>query len=227
MQINITFRYCLAFMAFVFVFGQLHELAHLTAAYVICGYPGSQADFNLWTLCGDCQANPNGYIATIFGPVFSYVMMWAGYFILRSSHKKYWGIAVVLIMGNLPFARIFTVGMGGGDETTVLKILFSTEPVFLIKIIGFLLVSSLAFPPVFMVYKRLQNKRKLLVIIIFCVAPMLIMMPYEFVLLGKLLKSGFMARQHILGVPDFVYLHTLLMAAIVLIFRKTLFAFSK
>ncbi len=227
MQINITFRYCLAFMAFVFVFGQLHEVAHLTAAFVVCGYPGNQADFKLWTLCGDCQVNPNGYIATIFGPVFSYLMMWTGYFLMRSSNKKYWGVAFVLILGNLPFARIFTAGMGGGDETTVLKTLFSAEPVWLIKTIGFLIVAGLAFPPIFMAYKRLHCKRKLLLIVTFCVAPMLIMMPYEFILLGKVLKSGFMADQHFLGIADFIYLHTLLMAMIVLIFRKTLFAFSK
>lgn len=190
MHSSITFRYCLAFMAFVFLFGQLHELAHLIAAYIICGYPGSQLDFNLWTLCGDCQTNPNGYIATIFGPVFSYLMMWVGYIILRSSDKKYWGLAFVLILGNLPFARIFTAAMGGGDETTVLKILLSGEPVWIIKIIGFLLVTILAFPPIYMSCKRQTNKHRLLHTVVFCVAPMLIMMPYEFILLGKLLKTG-------------------------------------
>jgi hypothetical protein len=48
-------------------------------------------------------------------------------------------------------------------------------------------------------------------------------MLYEFMLLGKVLKAGFLAQPHFLGVADFIYLHTALMAVIVLIFSKTLF----
>jgi hypothetical protein len=182
----------------------------------------------LWTLCGNCQINPNGYIATIFGPVFSYAMMWAGYFILRLSNKKYWNLAFVLILGNLPFARIFTAGMGGGDETTVLKTLLNGQPLLLIKLLGFIVVFALAFMPIYAVYKRLANKNRIWILIAFCVGPMLIMMPYEFILLGKVLKAGFMAAQHFLGIADFIYLHTLLMGCVIVIFRKSMFyAYAK
>ncbi len=223
MQINITLRYCLAFMAFVFVFGQLHEMAHLTAAWFACGYPGNQVDFNLWTLCGNCQANPNSYLATIFGPVFSYVMIWVGCLMLCYSNKKYWNLAFVLIFGNLPFARIFTSALGGGDETTVLKTLLNGQPLWLIKLSGLLLVSALAFPPLYMGYKRLLNKKRWLLMLAFCIGPMVIMMLYEFMLLGKVLKAGFLTGKHFLGIADFVYLHTLLMALVVVFFIKTLF----
>lgn len=228
MLINITFRYCAAFIAFVFLFGQLHEMAHLTAAYMVYGRPGKQIDFNLWTLCTGCEANPYSYVPTIFGPVFSYLCMWTGYFMLRSENRKIWNLAFVLVLGNLAFARIFTAAMGGGDEITVLKELMSDQPLWLIKTLGFLLVFAAAFPPLYLTHKRLDNKKRILLMVGFCLLPLLIMYPYEFILLGKLLKAGFFAKQHFLGIADFIGLHTLLMGAIVVIFRKSLFyAYAK
>jgi hypothetical protein len=223
MEIKFTLKYCLAFMAVAFVFGQLHEMAHLIAAYLVCGQPGKQIDFNLWTLCDACTINPHAYLSTIFGPVFSYIMMWIGFFMLRSKNSRLWPTAFLLILGNVAFARIFTAGMGGGDETTVLKVLLQGQPLWLIKLLSFVLVFSLAFPPLYMIYKRLTNKHRFWVLASFCCMPLVIMMLYEFMLLGKVLKAGFLAQPHFLGVADFIYLHTALMAVIVLIFSKTLF----
>ena len=223
MKINFTWQYCLGFMAFVFVFGQLHEIAHLTAAYFVCGEPGKQTDFNLWTLSEACTGSPYAYVPTIFGPVFSYVMMWTGFFMLRSNNKRFWPAAFVLIMGNVAFARILTAGMGGGDETTVLKVLLAGMPVLNIKAIGLVLVFALAFPPLYMAYRRTANKHRFWLLAAFCVLPLLIMMPYEFMLLGKVIKAGFMAQPHFLGIADFIWLHSALMAVVVVILRKTLF----
>ena len=140
MKIPYSWQYCLAFMAFVFVFGQLHEMAHLTAAFLVCGQPGIQLDFNLWTLSKDCEGSPYAYVPTIFGPVFSYLCMWTGFFMLRSNNSQLWPAAFALVIGNVAFARILTAGMGGGDETTVLKVLLQGQPMWLIKTIGFTLV---------------------------------------------------------------------------------------
>jgi hypothetical protein len=228
MKPKLSWRYALAFMAFTFAFGQLHEMAHLTAACLVCGQPGHQLDFNLWTLSSECASSPYAYVPTIFGPVFSYLCMWAGFFMLRSDNTKLWPAAFVLILGNVAFARIFTAGMGGGDEITVLKVLLAEKPVWVIKAIGFALVFSLAFPPLYMVYKRLAGKFKLWLLMVFCVVPLIIMMGYEFMLLGKVLKSGFLAQTHFLGVADLIYLHTAIMALVLILFRKTLFgAYTK
>jgi hypothetical protein len=226
MEIKYTWRYCLAFMAFVFVFGQLHEMAHLAAAYFVCGCPGNQVDFNLWKVCASCQDNPNIYISGIAGPAFSYLMMWIGYFILRSSSAKHYNLAFVLILGNLAFARIFTAGMGGGDEKMVLRALITSPPLLAIKAINFVMVLALAFPPLYMVYKRLVNKNRFWVVACFCFIPLCIMYPYEFMLLGKVMQAGFLAHTGFLGVADFVYLHTAIMAVVVILFRKTLFKAS-
>ncbi|MDB4924046.1 hypothetical protein [Mucilaginibacter sp.] len=228
MEIKLSWRYCLAFMAFVFVFGQLHEVAHLSVAYIICGCTGKQIDFNLWTFCADCINNSHIYIAEMAGPVFSYIMMWTGYFLLRSNNNRYWSLALVLIACNMAFARIFTAGMGRGDETTVLKVLLHGQSILLIKSIGFAVVFILSFPPLYMIYKRLANKNRLWTMLGLCFIPMCIMMPYEFMLLGKVLRAGFLAQRHFLGVADFIYLHTALMTMLIVIFRKSLFqAYSK
>lgn len=213
-------------MAFVFVFGQLHEIAHLTAAYWVCSKPGIQLDFNLWTLSKDCEGSPSAYLPTIFGPVFSYLCMWVGFFMLRSDNKNLWPTAFALVIGNVAFARILTAGMGGGDETTVLKVLLSGQSMWLIKGLGFALVFSLAFPPLYMVYKRLADRHRVWVLAAFCVLPLIIMMLYEFILLGKVIKAGVLPQAHLLGIADFIYLHTALMAVVVLVFRKTLFGAS-
>jgi hypothetical protein len=229
MEIKIKWRYCLAFMAFVFVFGQLHEMAHMVTAYLICGQSGIQLHFNLVRpICASCENNPYTYLAGIAGPAFSYLMMWTGYFMLRSANTKRYNLAFVLILGNLAFARIFTAGMGGGDERGILTYFFSQQPLLLIKISNFLLVFALAFPPIYMAYKKLVSKNKLAVVAGFCVIPLCIMFPYEFMLLGEVLKAGFLAERHFLGVADLIYLHTLAMSIIIVVFRKSLFkAYSK
>jgi len=49
------------------------------------------------------------------------------------------------------------------------------------------------------------------------------MFVYEFKLLKMLLMKGFLTHAHLLGVPDFIYLHTLLMAIVMLWMRRDLF----
>jgi len=228
MKINYSWRYCLAFMAFVFVFGQLHELAHMIVGYIICGKSGIQVDFNIIRpICAECESNPHIWLAGIAGPAFSYLMMWTGYFLLRSSNTRFYNLAFVLILGNLAFARVFTAGMGGGDERGVLSFFLSDQPLLIVKAVNFILVFCMAFPPIYMAYKKLISKNKLLVILGFCVVPLCIMMPYEFMLLGKVLNAGFLSARHILGVPDLIYLHTTLMLLIVVLLRKELFESTK
>jgi len=223
MQLKLTWQYAFAFMAFVFVFGQFHEIIHLVNARAVCGVPGTQFDFNLWSASDSCANNPLVWMATLFGPVFSYIIMWAGFFMLLSGNKNLWSAGFVLVLGNLPFARIFTAAMGGGDETTVLKsLLMPGMGMLAVKVIGFAAVFALAFPPLYMTFKRLQSKNRLYMIIGFSVLPLLIMWVYEFKLLGFVLRSGFFATRHYLGIPDLVYYHTFLMLIITLAYSKRL-----
>jgi len=224
MQLKLTWQYALAFMAFVFVFGQLHGVMHLVNARSICGVPGTQIDFNLWTASDSCAGNPQVWMATLFGPVFSYIIMWVGFFMLLSKNKNLWAAGFVLALGNLPFARIFTAAMGGGDETTVLKtLLMPGVEVLMVKVIGFVSVFALAFPPLYMAFKRLQNENRFYMIAGFCILPLIIMWAYEFKLLGLVLQAGFFATRHYLGIPDFIWYHTSLMLVIVLFYSKRLF----
>ena len=222
MKIDLNWRFCLALLAAIFVFGELHELAHLTVAYLVCGAPGHQTDFNLWTLCESCNTNPHAYVATLAGPVFSYVLMWTGFFLLRSKNSEKWQTGAVLVLSNIPFARIFTAAIGGGDETTVLRTLFVDQNVLLLKIIGFLIVFALAFPPLLMIWRRMTREHRFLRVFAVAALPLPIMMMYEFKLLGRVLQSGFLSEAHFLGVADFVYLHTVIMSVLMLVFCRTL-----
>jgi hypothetical protein len=224
MQIKFTWPYCLGLLAFIFVFGQLHEVAHLVTALLVCGCPGKQDDFNLWTTCAACVNSPHEYFATIAGPVFSYCMMWLGFYWLYTLNNKLWFAGFVMVLGNLPFARMLTAAMGGGDETTVLKIVLSSQfspPV--IKIIGFLLVFALSFPPLAIAFIRLKNKYRFWLIAALSILPLFIMMGYEFKLLKLVISAGFLSQTHFLGIADFIYLHTFLMGIVVISFRKSLF----
>lgn len=131
----------------------------------------------------------------------------------------------MLVMGNLPFARIFTVAMGSGDEMVVLKtLLMAGTDLIMVKVIGFFAVFAFSFPPLYMCYKRLINKKRGYIIAGFCVIPLIIMWLYEFKLLGWVLHSGFLAKAHYLGTADFIYVHTLLMAMTVITCHRVLFS---
>jgi len=211
-------------MASIFVLGQLHEIVHLVNVCSICGVPGKQTDFNLWIVDDRCESNPRIWMATLFGPVFSYLVMWLGFFLLLKNNKNWWPAGFVMVLGNLPFARIFTAAMGRGDETTVLKaLLLPGSDLLLIKIVGFLAVFALSFPPLYLCFKRLQGKSRFYIITGFCVLPLIIMLLYEFKLLGLVLNAGFLADRHWLGIPDLILLHTFLMGILVSLNIKTLF----
>ena len=57
---------------------------------------------------------------------------------------------------------------------------------------------------------------------VLCLGPMVIMMLYEFKLLALVINQGFLAQAHVLGVADFIYLHTALMGVIMIIYKDWL-----
>jgi hypothetical protein len=149
-------------------------------------------------------------------------MMWLGFIFLKTAEKRNWVYGFVLVLGNLPFARIFTAAIGGGDETTFLKVMFTEANLIVLKVIGFAIVFLFAFPPLYIVYYRLRGKRRLLQMAALCILPLFVMMLYEFKLLGRVLQTGFLAKAHFLGVADFIYLHTLVMLMVFITVRKNL-----
>ena len=62
MNLKLTPKFILTFLALTFVMHEAHEIVHTTIGRLICGCWG-QRDFNVWGLCGDCsEQNPYSII---------------------------------------------------------------------------------------------------------------------------------------------------------------------
>lgn len=223
MRLKITPLYLIAFLCMVFLFTQLHELSHIITGRLICGCWGQQVDFNLWDLCGDCgSTNPNVWGASIAGPLFSYLMMWTGLFLMRWGNPSKIFLGFNLTLSNIPFARMVTVAMGGGDELVAFRYYFLSDlPVWEVRLITTVIVFVLALPPLYMCYRSVKNSKKFLMIAGFCILPLIIQMLYQFKLLGLVLQSGFMATTRFMGIADLIHVHTAVVVVVLaLVYRR-------
>ena len=120
MKLKLTAIYVLTFLALTFLMHEVHEIAHTTVGRIICGCWG-QRDFNVWGVCDTCNS-PLAIVATLAGPLFTFLMIWYGTTFLKdnnSNAEKSFGFS--LIFANLPFARLLTSILGGGDEVMVIR----------------------------------------------------------------------------------------------------------
>jgi hypothetical protein len=214
--VTINARFVLFYIVLFLLFTQLHELSHIVYGRVVCGCYGTQLDFNTWTLYGSCfEYNPFGFLPSLAGPAFSFAGIWTGVYLLRTNRKPamWWGFLLVLV--NKPFARFFTVLIKGGDELNAARKLWSGElPDTYIWIITLLVIFFLTVPPLYYCYIKLQNKKRLLIVISFCILPMIFQYMYEFRLLNWLLQKGIGAANPFMGIANLIHIHTLLMLLI-------------
>jgi hypothetical protein len=112
---RLDIRWFAAFSFLIVAVHELHELAHAVTARMLCGEWPSR-DFNAWHLAAPCSTS----WPTAAGPLFSYAVMFGGV-ILAARSVKYRLPALAVIFAANPFARIFTVAMGGGDEMVVAR----------------------------------------------------------------------------------------------------------
>ena len=221
MRIQVTIRYILAFFTLNMIMGELHEQAHINTGFLVCGCYGAR-DFNVWATCDQC-ANPSlAFLSTLAGPVFSCILMWVGAFWFTKSKqvfKQVFGFS--LLFANLPFARIFTALMGGGDEKVVIQSLLNDQSnSTLSKILAAIIVLLICLPPILMVLSKLANRNRGWIIAAFAIIPLLYGMLYHHMFLNSLLKKGILAETHFLGTPDIILLHLLLMLILFLVCRK-------
>ncbi|GAB3829298.1 hypothetical protein [Hymenobacter jeollabukensis] len=222
MTLRLTARYLFVFALALLVFTELHELAHLSVLGLVCGSFGPR-DFNQWQSGPACAHPALGFLTSAAGPLFSYLMMWLGATALTSPDPKRRGLGFSLLFANLPFARLFTALLGGGDELTIIRTLWPDSPqLILYKALMILLVAALSGLPLWWAYRRLRNPRPWLWLLGFALGPMLFEFGYLFRLLNGVLKAGVLAQPWALGTPAFIWLHTALCAALLLTFRRYL-----
>lgn len=195
--------------------GELHEQVHINTGYLVCGGYGER-DFNAWKTAASCDFPNWSFLATAVGPIFSYLVMWAGVFLLlKAKTNNYRAIGLSLIFAPLPFARIFTAVQGGGDEKVVfLKLLegYVAKPNG--KILAAIFVTAIWLPPLLIAWSKIKNRFAWLYVIGFSILPLLVLGFYVFVLLNGLLKDGFLSTNLILGTPALVIIHTVFVIVI-------------
>lgn len=223
MKLKITAQYVIAFIALNMIMGELHEQAHITTGYLICGCYGPR-DFSVWSTCEHCAHPSLAFLATAAGPLFSCALMWLGaLWFTRSKQPLKQSFGFSLLFANLPFARIFTAFMGGGDEKVVFRYLFgeNTAPMAA-HITAAIVVTLICLPPIVLTAKKLANQRRWLIVSCFLVLPLIFGMLYQRMLLNGLLKKGIGDHTYLLGTPSLILLHFMLMVLLFVIFRKRL-----
>ena len=228
MNIRLSASYVVAFTLLLLIMMETHEIVHISVGRLLCGCWGTR-DFNVWSLCEGCQeSQPLWWLATLAGPVFSFMVMWWGMFWLRSPDRQKQALGFAFIFCNIPFGRITTVMMGGGDEMVVLRHLLRGYVSLQQTIwIGSVLLLLLGVPPIINAYKYLTNKRKWLYIAGFLTLPLLFLLLYLLTGMNTLLTHGFLVEPWIMGTPLFITLHTLIAALLLFWLRKNLFLINQ
>jgi hypothetical protein len=216
MHLQISWKYAVAFFALNNVISELHEQSHIQTNWLINSCYGPR-DFNLVQACAGM---PNlALMAAFAGPLFSYLVMWAGVVVLmRAASSAGRSIGFTLVFAPLPFARIFTALMGGGDERGVVARLLEGA-VTLPQARWLAVAMTLAFcaPPIYIAWRALANKHRTWLVAGFCVVPLLVIYAYKFTLLNGLLARGMLAEPVFFGTPAFVQVFFAFTLAVVLV----------
>ncbi len=156
--IKITWKYCLAFYCLIMLYSSLHELVHHFTGFIVCGEWGYKT-FNYFETA--CEDNPVTYIATYAGPIFSFIVMWIGAYLLqRKTSTTYTKqLAFALIFAQLPFQRMLMCFFKMNDEYYASSQLFGqTNLVYGLVI---LCIWICCIPPLIVAYRSIQNKYKI------------------------------------------------------------------
>jgi hypothetical protein len=195
-----------------FICTELHEQAHIQTGRLLCGAYGPR-DFNVWaTACGE-----NSWAASAAGPLFTYMVLWSGALVFcRKKFSNGGLIGLLLVFAALPFARVFTAAVGGGDE----KVIFSSFLGPAGRWVALVWVIIICVTPVAMVVSRMPRSF-LKILPVLLLGPMLLEFALTHNLLNYILYQGFGSTVFFGGTPWLIHVHLLLMlAALIALFRK-------
>lgn len=224
MQIKLSLKFVITFLALTFVMHESHEIVHTTVGRIICGCWGER-DFNVWGLCESCDKNPFKILSTVAGPLFTFIMIWVGYTYLgetKTDRQKSFGFA--LIFANLPFARLLNPLLGGGDEVVVLNSFINNRD--LSRIIIAIIIVLITLIPLRKCYLTIENKRKLGWFLLFYLIPVILDILIVLGILNTLLNQGFLSEYWILGSPILVSVWTTFVVLVFLITRKNSYSLN-
>lgn len=221
MNIKLNFKFVISFLALMFIMHEAHEIAHTTLGRIICGAWGER-DFNVWGLAEGCgQSDLVSMLPTYFGPIFTFVMIWIGAFLLKPENgvqKKSFGFA--LIFANMPIARIITAVFGGGDEVYATNVLLDNYSIA--WVIGLIAILLILVYPLYKAFISIQ-KNRIPWFLLFFIMPMVIDVIIVLGLMNTLLEKGVLANYWILGSPVLVSLWTIFVILVFILMRKHIF----
>jgi hypothetical protein len=158
----------------------------------------------VWGLSRDCANDaPLTLLATFAGPVYSFSVIWLGYYMLTRASARAKSIGFALVVSSMPFSRVLTPLVGGGDEIFGLTALGVSHSLAWASTLA--LVFGLAVPPVAKIYTLIENRRKALWIVGLMLAPFLLVGAIVFGIVQELiLKNGILDDYWIMGSPIIV-----------------------
>lgn len=217
MKINLTLRNTTAFVALLFVMHELHEIAHTAVGRLICGCWGER-NFNSWDLCCEDELM---ILASIAGPLFTYLTMYIGYYLLSERYDNLPGkksVGFALIFASMPFARIFTALMGMGDE--LMEVTFFLGDYlgdYLLWALAIVMVTGICLPPLLRGWNSILSSQRLWGFTGFFLLPFIFDVLVVIIGMNTLYQQGLLDQTGIIGSPVIVNLWTLLWV-IVLVF---------
>jgi hypothetical protein len=196
-DIKLTWKYSLAFYFLTMLYSSLHELVHHFAGFLICGEWGYKS-FNYFKTA--CSGDPMILMATYAGPIFTYLVMWIGAYILssKSSSQSAKQFSFALIFAQMPLQRMVVPFFKMNDEYYATSTLFGKTA--LVYWVVVFVVWLCCVPPLAVAYKAINNKNKLLLFLFFAFLFPYVLWGPAFVLLEHLLVNKQILNETVIGI---------------------------
>jgi hypothetical protein len=143
-------RWLLFFLALSMTVMLAHELTHHVVARSICGAWGTMSWSTFLIAPGCDKAGKPWWIATLAGPLLTYVLIWIG-----AAWRSPVGLA--LLFANLPMGRIINVATNSGDEMVVGRVLFGESIAWFVMAV---IVTLLLAWPLWQGWRQLPAKHR-------------------------------------------------------------------
>ena len=199
-------NYLIPFLFLTILCGTSHEFAHHFAGAAICGCFGYKT-FNSFELCEGCvDSNPYWVLATIIGPLFTFGLMWWGWYQLKQSDPRLKQLGFALIFANFPINRILFAFMGFNDEQYAASVLFGNDNLVAYWITN-LIVCLFTIPPLYAAFWAIDQKYRILWFLGYFVLPFVFVIVFAGFFLEDwlLLKKQFLS-QAVIGIPFLILL---------------------
>lgn len=175
-------RFALVFTLVSFLSYGAHELVHHLVARGTCGAWGTMT-FSTFQLASGCEPTGTVLVATLAGPLLTYALMYAGVALIVRGPVL---TGVILVLANLPLARLVTVLMRGGDEMVLGRAWIGGSMAWPIMLA---LTFALLAAPLVLAYRAIANRRRKAVFAALLVLPLFVDMVLKRVLLARVLES--------------------------------------